>query len=725
MCLPTNGTTISDNTPTFDWNDVADNSVIYELQVDNDANFSSPLISQTGLTSSNYTPTITLVDNSYFWRVRAKDAANNISEWSTVWTFTIDTTSPDQVTMCLPTNGTTISDNTPTFDWNDVADNSVIYELQVDNDADFSSPEILQTGLTSSGYISTTALVDNSYFWRVRAKDAANNISEWSTVWTFVISTMESKLADYLTSQGIPIYSVNITSETPPHKALNVSYGSVYGATEVYDALSEITHVCRLAYSYLFDTATGEPKLDFSSDLTIYVDELRVQAGTSTGMGICQVTVYLIPLKVSEGARDALLQENLIALAHQGAANIKVGPGVAETVSPPADRLGGVELLVFVSPQYASSSAITEAVENYCLAVKQDIGWDTEVINLTETTNSVGHIREIIKNKYQSDGIYAALIIGEDTKTALVTDSEYEEAPSIALWSAFNDDISWMDKFGRFINMSPGITPAQIDTILAIPCQEIPGVITPQVAVALLYPTATNSYDTKVEQISAALSKFSTNRGNIDYGNKIHFFVNTSLCSTDFVENYNRLGTVTCTPTTWADATFLYNSQIKLLGAIGHGWTGGANGLMTSDVEHINVPLLMVSGCWTNGWCNSDGIDDNVLDPPAVAGWLGEQAITHPNVSAVIAGSLMLPPEVWDSYDALHGVFHKKLTMSFNWYGWAGLSENRTLAEAMIEPNLSYFVDNVSSQITFVTPVSQQIIFGDPTFHYGTYPTAL
>lgn len=50
--------TTSDNTLTFDWSDVSDPSgVTYYLQIDNDVDFSSPAISENGLTLSTYTLT--------------------------------------------------------------------------------------------------------------------------------------------------------------------------------------------------------------------------------------------------------------------------------------------------------------------------------------------------------------------------------------------------------------------------------------------------------------------------------------------------------------------------------------------------------------------------------------------------------------------------------------------------------------------------------------------
>ena len=78
-----------DNTPTFDWSAFAD-AGSYDLQVDNDCNFSSPVINLTGLPVSEYTPASPLSDNDYFWRVRA-NVSGAPTPWSAGWLLIIQT----------------------------------------------------------------------------------------------------------------------------------------------------------------------------------------------------------------------------------------------------------------------------------------------------------------------------------------------------------------------------------------------------------------------------------------------------------------------------------------------------------------------------------------------------------------------------------------------------------------------------------------------------------
>lgn len=83
----------------FDWRDVSDDSLpmTYELQVATNSQFTvdSILVNKIALTASEYTLTdeekleSTGEEAPYYWRVRAKDAASNASDWTSGSTFTV------------------------------------------------------------------------------------------------------------------------------------------------------------------------------------------------------------------------------------------------------------------------------------------------------------------------------------------------------------------------------------------------------------------------------------------------------------------------------------------------------------------------------------------------------------------------------------------------------------------------------------------------------------
>ncbi|MCS7131360.1 MAG: hypothetical protein NZ934_01335, partial [Hadesarchaea archaeon] len=100
-----------------------------------------------------------------------------------LWAYTLGTTLAAP-TLVAPADGSLTNDNTPTFRWENayVADN---YEIWVDNDQDFSSPEIREN-VRENSYSPTIGLRDGSYRWRVRAY-VGSNVSGFSQVWTFTV----------------------------------------------------------------------------------------------------------------------------------------------------------------------------------------------------------------------------------------------------------------------------------------------------------------------------------------------------------------------------------------------------------------------------------------------------------------------------------------------------------------------------------------------------------
>jgi hypothetical protein len=106
-----------------------------------------------------------------------------------------DDTPPSTPSLISPTNGASMTDNTPLFDWSDVTDPSgITYDLSIARDARFVSTALLKNGITASTYtlIPAEALVADKYYWRVRAVDGAGNVGSWSENWSFTVSPTPS-----------------------------------------------------------------------------------------------------------------------------------------------------------------------------------------------------------------------------------------------------------------------------------------------------------------------------------------------------------------------------------------------------------------------------------------------------------------------------------------------------------------------------------------------------
>lgn len=171
------GLVTNDDTPEFSWSDV-DEADEFQLQVDDSSSFSSPEIDTTGDILS-YTPASALTDAQYFWRVRAIGSDGTFGSWSPLWIVTIDTIPPGVPILISPISGAPpFTDTTPTFSWQSISD-AIGYEIQLDNET---PPVVTVQDSPDTSYQPTVDLIVGDYYWRVRAVDEANNISDWSQI---------------------------------------------------------------------------------------------------------------------------------------------------------------------------------------------------------------------------------------------------------------------------------------------------------------------------------------------------------------------------------------------------------------------------------------------------------------------------------------------------------------------------------------------------------------
>ena len=87
-----------------------------------------------------------------------------------------------QPELSSPPDGSSACGTVPTFAWSAVTGASA-YRIQVDDDEDFSSPEI-DSEVSSTSFAPATPLPAGSYHWRVRAvTDCGHGV--WSPAWSF------------------------------------------------------------------------------------------------------------------------------------------------------------------------------------------------------------------------------------------------------------------------------------------------------------------------------------------------------------------------------------------------------------------------------------------------------------------------------------------------------------------------------------------------------------
>lgn len=166
-----------DTTPEFRWQAV-NGATEYEISVMDRRN-NATVISQTGITSTSWTPTTPMGDSNYRWWVRASRGTGLRGVWGEGVDFNVI-----GKPVVTTTPGTATS-RTPVFSWTPV-EGAVRYELWVSR-MDTSTRVIHDTQLTATSFTPSDPLSPASYRIWVRAVTAENTFSVWSDAVTITV----------------------------------------------------------------------------------------------------------------------------------------------------------------------------------------------------------------------------------------------------------------------------------------------------------------------------------------------------------------------------------------------------------------------------------------------------------------------------------------------------------------------------------------------------------
>jgi len=263
LVTPTNGATGKMPNVTLDW-DYVSGITYYDYEYDTTVTFNSPLhhYGSVANSTSQVTTSNLLFGTKYYWRARARHAADT-TQWSSTWNFT----TLDYLTHVSPTNGATNVSINPTIDWNGIT-GITEYRYRFSRYANFETYTELSSSTTSQATLSNL-FYGETYYWQVRAGHSADT-SEWSQPWHFTtafqLTVAPNLISPTNNSTDIPLSSVTL------------EWSSVTGATfyEIkYDVNSSFTN-----------PVTGQtPNLTYNSDVlqnaTTYY--WKVRAGNSAG----------------------------------------------------------------------------------------------------------------------------------------------------------------------------------------------------------------------------------------------------------------------------------------------------------------------------------------------------------------------------------------------------------------------------------------------------------
>jgi hypothetical protein len=186
----------SENLPSFDWEPVS-GCAGYILEYDTRADFGGAVRLE-DLLPSDYTPDVPLSDGTWYWRVRAVDAAGNMSAWSETEILTVNTSGycdrdPIAPILLSPADGEQGVSRTPVLLASDFGESRNCSQhwktrWQISEHADFNGLTVNANtfeNLTVYEVTKSTLKPNTKYYWRVRYWGTYGNKSEWSKVFSF------------------------------------------------------------------------------------------------------------------------------------------------------------------------------------------------------------------------------------------------------------------------------------------------------------------------------------------------------------------------------------------------------------------------------------------------------------------------------------------------------------------------------------------------------------
>jgi large repetitive protein len=183
-------TTATTSNITFSWMLVTGAPVGTTYQIEIDANFDATPETLSASVTTGTTTVTGLAQGDYQYRLVAGNGFGT-SGWRT---FFVSPPLPGApVAPFTPVNGAFINDTTPTLQWNTPTLNSgnvTGYMVEIATGKNFTSPiggSPFDAGATTS--FTPSALGENTYYWRVRAKTALNLFGNYSADLSFTVDT--------------------------------------------------------------------------------------------------------------------------------------------------------------------------------------------------------------------------------------------------------------------------------------------------------------------------------------------------------------------------------------------------------------------------------------------------------------------------------------------------------------------------------------------------------
>jgi hypothetical protein len=196
---PLDGMAISELSPTFSANvsDGDGGTVSMVIDYSTSSSFATFTSIQSEFVASGTTATVLtespLSDNTtYYWRARSYDGIM-YSSYTPTKTLIVNNNPPSVPMGLSPANNTVVSTNSFTISatTSDPENDTVRIDFQVSKTIDFAVIEANSTYNTPFSYTFPASIAGN-YYWRVRARDSLNQLSNWTTPRNVYVNTVIS-----------------------------------------------------------------------------------------------------------------------------------------------------------------------------------------------------------------------------------------------------------------------------------------------------------------------------------------------------------------------------------------------------------------------------------------------------------------------------------------------------------------------------------------------------
>ncbi|MCB0401208.1 MAG: hypothetical protein KDD41_03935 [Flavobacteriales bacterium] len=131
------------------------------------------------VTSTGYSTT--LPEGVLVWGVQARNSTSNTSTAFSTRTLTIDTTSPEIVTLVSPADNATLNDVYNTYSWTQGNNTGTALTEDIFFYSDAGATALVKTA-TASATSYQDSLGTGTYYWRVQSTDAAGNTGPMSII---------------------------------------------------------------------------------------------------------------------------------------------------------------------------------------------------------------------------------------------------------------------------------------------------------------------------------------------------------------------------------------------------------------------------------------------------------------------------------------------------------------------------------------------------------------